>query len=125
MNRFIQPAVILVLATLLAIGPGWCRLHCAAADDSEASRVGTCCHAKLADASHQQPSPASAECRCHAQPITNDVRGLVVEQPVHVLGIDPFASRPLGGHPVRMLNAAVWDGIPVVPIHVLKCVWRC
>lgn len=125
MHRSTQPAVILVLAILLATGPGWCRMHCAVANNFRSVTVATCCHADSANTLQHRSSPANAECRCQAQPITNDTRGLVVEQPTAVFLCDLITSRTVAALPGRILNEATLDGRIDVPIHVLKCVWRC
>lgn len=125
MHRLFQPALILILATLLAVGPGWCRMHCAAANDFEAAPAATCCHAEQANTSPQQHVPAIPDCRCQIQPVTNEVRGLAVDQPTPHFVDDLSGSPSFVLPPVRMPCASAVAAKPSVPIHVLKCVWRC
>lgn len=125
MHRLIQPALILVLATLLAIGPGWCRMHCAAANDFGDAPIASCCHAASSTTSQQHSVPAGTDCRCQIQPVTNEVRGSVVDQPAPVLIGDFFPLDASIQRPIRMAGVPVRAGKASVPIHVLKCVWRC
>lgn len=125
MHRLLQPTLILALATLLAVGPGWCRMHCAAANDFGDTPVATCCHAVNSTTPQQHSSPASTDCRCQIQPVTNEVRGLIVDQPVPVFICDFFTTDASAMQPIGTSSVPTWVGKASVPIHVLKCVWRC
>ncbi|MBA2115517.1 hypothetical protein [Bremerella alba] len=125
MHRIYTPTLILILATLLAVGPGWCRLHCAASNDFGDAPVVSCCQAKKANTSQQQHVPTSPDCRCQIQPVTFEVRALAVDQVPVVYVADLFASRTIAALPVLMPSVSISDTKASVPIHVLKCVWRC
>ncbi|MEW4561114.1 hypothetical protein AB1K70_01225 [Bremerella sp. JC770] len=125
MHLLFSPTLTLLLATVLAIGPGWCRMHCAASNDFGADRVVTCCHAKSADALPQPAHSGSADCRCQLQPVTNDAREIVVAPPTVLFVYEFSTPRSFASPPVPTTGVHVSDGRAQVPIHVLKCVWRC
>ena len=140
MRSFLQTTMIFGLALLLAIGPGWCRMHCQAASASGIAgsgnfAVASCCQASRALASstaashtaeHPSPGiPSSEDCRCQVRPVTNEVRLVTVEVPSLFLIADWLSVEPLGLGLLPKTTLTQTHETPPVPIHVLKCVWRC
>lgn len=124
MLTLLQHSVMLVVATLLAIGPAYCRMQCEAARHSAEISQPSCCHAKTQ--APESPEKPAGGCSCEVHPKAIDSRGdlqwdltsSVLPPMLPQVAFDPW-------QPAVDSRILVADIRLPVSLHVLKCVWRC
>lgn len=134
MSRTCPKLFAVVIATLLALPPGWCCLLPApspATSDTPSVPMNDCCcgsestpHSEQPNNQPTAPQPPRTCCCGHRDLLRGAAPGYDVAKDLSTVELVPQPLlRFAFANPFLMMDRL--DPMPSQPLHVLDCVWRC